>query len=295
MFDIIMARLLQGKLTIPFPAKDPVLPDRYRGLPILDTKHCPPDCQLCMKACPVDAISFFAPEQPAETHQEVAIEKTSSKKKKHKKGVAAKKNEPAKITLASNVAKAHIDLGRCLFCNECQNACSRKYIEYTNQFRLATSKRKDLILGSDTGIRLAKPPSEEIRKLFNRSLKIRMVSAGDCNACSVDFNVLHTLAFDLGRFGIQAVASPRHADALLVTGPVSENMKEALLKTYDAIPSPKLVIAVGSCAISGGPFRNNPEVHNGLENLLPVDLFIPGCPPHPMTILDGLLRLIGRI
>jgi Ni,Fe-hydrogenase III small subunit len=99
----------------------------------------------------------------------------------------------------------------------------------------------------------------------------------------------------MGRFGIQFVASPRHADGLVVTGPVTENMKLALRKTYEAIPAPKLVIAVGACAISGGIFRDHPEVHNGVGAILPVDLFIPGNPPHPLTILDGLLRLLGRL
>jgi len=98
----------------------------------------------------------------------------------------------------------------------------------------------------------------------------------------------------MGRFGIQFVASPRHADGLLVTGPVPENMRVALLKTYQAVPSPKVVIAVGSCAISGGPYAGHPEVYNGVDGLLPVDLYVPGCPPHPLTILSSLLDFVGR-
>ncbi len=134
-----------------------------------------------------------------------------------------------------------------------------------------------------------------MRRLFGRSLKLRQVSAGGDNAAEADLNVLGTVVFDLGRFGIQFVASPRHADGLVVTGPVTENMKLALLKTYEAVPAPKIVIAVGADAISGGIFRDHPEVHNGVECLLPVDLYIPGNPPHPLTILDGFLRLLDRL
>jgi Ni,Fe-hydrogenase III small subunit len=130
--------------------------------------------------------------------------------------------------------------------------------------------------------------------LLGRSLKLRQVSAGGCNACEADTNVLGTVGWDLGRFGIQFVASPRHADGLLVTGPVPENMRLALKKTYEAVPAPKIVIAVGACAISGGPYASCPEAGRGAADVVPVDLFIPGCPPHPLTILDGLLELLGR-
>jgi Ni,Fe-hydrogenase III small subunit len=134
-----------------------------------------------------------------------------------------------------------------------------------------------------------------MKSLFGRSLKLRQVCAGGCGACEADTNVLSTVVFDLGRFGIQFVASPRHADGLLITGPVTENMALALKKTYDALPEPRLVIAVGACAISGGPYAGHAEGRNGADAVVPVDLYIPGCPPHPVAILDGLLRLLGRL
>jgi Ni,Fe-hydrogenase III small subunit len=173
-------------------------------------------------------------------------------------------------------------------------ACPEGAIHYSQDYRLATRERNDLVVEGKT-LKLAQALSAKSRRLFGRSLKLRQVSAAGCNACEADLNVLGTVVFDMGRFGIQFVASPRHADGIVVTGPVSENMRAALLETYAAVPSPKLVIAVGACAISGGPFVDNPEVHNGCGSLLPVDLFIPGCPPHPITILDGLLRLLGRL
>jgi Ni,Fe-hydrogenase III small subunit len=151
-----------------------------------------------------------------------------------------------------------------------------------------------LVLG-EKEFQLARALDEKTRRIFGRSLKLRQVSAGGCNGCESDVNVLNTVVFDLGRFGVQFVASPRHADGLLITGPVTQNMELALRKTYDAVPSPRLVIVVGACAISGGPYAGHPEQRNGADKILPVDLCIPGCPPHPITILDGLLRMLGRI
>jgi Ni,Fe-hydrogenase III small subunit/Pyruvate/2-oxoacid:ferredoxin oxidoreductase delta subunit len=187
-----------------------------------------------------------------------------------------------------------LDLGRCLFCPECMQACPEGAIRYTQDYRLASSRRDALVIG-DKELELARALDEKTRRIFGRSLKLRQVSAGGCNACEADLNVLSTVVFDLGRFGIQFVASPRHADGLLITGPVTQNMRVALQKTHDAVPAPKLVIAVGACAISGGPYVGHAEQHSGADSTLPVDLYIPGCPPHPITILDGLLRLLGRL
>jgi Ni,Fe-hydrogenase III small subunit/Pyruvate/2-oxoacid:ferredoxin oxidoreductase delta subunit len=189
-----------------------------------------------------------------------------------------------------------IDLGRCLFCASCVEACPENAIVYTPDYRLAVRNRDDLlVVPAQQELQLAAAMGGQLRRLLGRSLRLRQVSAGGCNACEADVNVLNTLAWDLSRFGIQFVASPRHADGLLVTGPVTRNMELALRKTYEAVPGPKIVIAVGACAVSGGPFRDLDQVNNGADAFLPVDLYVPGCPPHPLTILDGLLRLIGRI
>ncbi len=194
--------------------------------------------------------------------------------------------------LGEAAGKFRIDLGRCLFCADCP-AVSLGAMSFSTDYRLSTSHREDLLY-SDSVYRHADKLGERMLKLFGRSLKLRQLSAGGCNACEADLNVLGTLVFDLGRFGIQFVASPRHADGLLVTGPVTENMHSALLDTYAAIPEPKIVIASGACAISGGPFCHSNETRQGIGELLPIDLYIPGCPPHPYTALDGLLRLLRR-
>jgi Ni,Fe-hydrogenase III small subunit len=181
-----------------------------------------------------------------------------------------------------------IDLGRCVFCGECERISGGSFIAFSRNFEISTARREHL-LTDGTLPSLAEHAKAHFKKLFGRSLQLRQVSAAGCNACEADLNVLATPFFDLGRFGINFVASPRHADGIVVTGPISRNMKTALLETYKAVPAPKVVIAVGSCAISGGPFFGSPEISEGLESILPVDLFIPGCPPHPLTHLHALL------
>jgi Ni,Fe-hydrogenase III small subunit len=178
-------------------------------------------------------------------------------------------------------------MGECLFDHDGKT-------EYFQDFRMAVSKREDLLFKGDA-IKLAAALDEKTRRVFGRSLKLREVCAGSCGGCDAEIQAMGNVVFDLSRFGIQFVASPRHADGLMITGPVTKNMEAALKKTYEAMPYPKIVIVVGACAISGGPFRGSKEVNNGVDGIIPVDLYVPGCPPHPLTILDGLLRLLDKI
>jgi Ni,Fe-hydrogenase III small subunit/Pyruvate/2-oxoacid:ferredoxin oxidoreductase delta subunit len=188
-----------------------------------------------------------------------------------------------------------LDLGACTFCGLCEGYCEAHAITFTSGVRLSARSKQDLLLTAGQELKLASALSKEMLRLFGRSLKLRQVSAGGCNGCESDLNVLSTVGFDLGRFGIQFVASPRHADGIVVTGPVTKNMEFALRETYAAIPTPKIVIAVGACAISGGAFAGSGNVLNGVPAEIPVDLYLPGCPPHPYTTLDGLLTLLGRL
>ena len=179
----------------------------------------------------------------------------------------------------------------------------------TREFELATRPdRADLHRGvrlepdgttpaDCTSARLERPAklSETIRRVLGRSLAIREVDAGSCNGCELEIIALNNPVYDIERFGIHFVASPRHADMLLVTGPVTRNMELALRKTYDATPEPKLVVAVGACGISGGIFGTNYATRGGVDQVIPVDVYIPGCPPRPEALLHGILLAVGRL
>ena len=275
MLNLILERLRQGYRTMRWPrGKPPALSPRFRGMPSIDAARCAAGCRSCIAACPTGALAAA----PAAGRV----------------GAPARKRAPAAGPVPAAARGPLWDLGKCLFCTDCTEACPEGAIAFSRNWRLAAFLREELVLGAAASAATS-PPLAGTRRRFRRSFAIRQVSAGGCNACEADCNVLNTLAWDLGRFGIHFVASPRHADALLVTGPVTRNMRLALEKTWQAVPTPKLLIASGACAISGGPYAGFPESGDGVGGLLPVDLYVPGCPPHPLTLLDGLLRLLGRL
>src|SRR5262245_15430695 len=149
-------------------------------------------------------------------------------------------------------------------------------------------------LSDDAADELARSLNAAAQQRLGRSLAIREIDAGSCNGCELEIHALNNVFYDLERFGIRFVASPRHADVLLVTGPVTKNMREALARTYHATPGPKWVVALGDCARDGGCFAGSYAVVGGVSEIVPVDLHLPGCPPSPMEILKGLLALLER-
>jgi Ni,Fe-hydrogenase III small subunit/NAD-dependent dihydropyrimidine dehydrogenase PreA subunit len=187
-----------------------------------------------------------------------------------------------------------IDLGACVFCPICTEACPEGAITYTNDYKMAATSRDGLLLREGSNI-TPEACSREIRGLFGRSLKLRSVSAGGCNGCELELNALGNVNFDMGRFGIEFVASPRHADGVVVSGTTTRAMEHALQATWDAVPKPKLLILFGACAISGGIFRGSDQLARAFLEKHRVDLYIPGCPPHPLTFLHGLLEYLRKI
>lgn len=201
---------------------------------------------------------------------------------------------PTDLVKLTEQGTAALDLGACLFCPEEQVGPEGCGIRFTRDHRLASRTRNGLVASAGE-VELASALDERMRRLLGRSLRLRSVAAGSCGGCEAELVALGNVVFDMSRFGVEFVASPRHADGIVITGAVNTNMREALEKTYAAVPDPRLVIAVGACAISGGPFAASTEVARGVPETIPVDIWIPGCPPHPLTVLDGLLRLLGRL
>ena len=189
-----------------------------------------------------------------------------------------------------------IDMGKCTFCGACKNICEAQAIDFTNYYKLASTNRDKLIITEgmtpEEYEKIAVEVRKEITSIFSRSLKLRQVSAAGCNGCEMELNACSNANFDMGRFGIDFVASPRHADGIVITGPISKNMAYALEDCYKSVPNPKIVILCGACAISGGVFQNSTELNREFLKKYPIDLYIPGCPVHPLTFINSVLSFI---
>jgi len=296
MFRILRKNIEIGKVTLSQASIYAKAPEGLLGAPEVDPAKCT-GCGKCVITCPTTALTMAD-------------------------------------RLAEDKRFFHLSYGDCIFCGLCGPVCPHQAISFKGKVDLAARTKKELHLQSsfslsccrkdaafipsnalpdkdpagdiqsfaqgdfssrlsmeETGLKL----KDKIQRLFGRSLHIREVDAGSCNGCEVEIVNLSNPVYDAERFGIHFVASPRHADMLLVTGPVTRQMELALVKTYEATPSPKMVVACGSCAISGGMFQDSYAFVGSVDRVIPVDLYIPGCPPHPLAILDGLLRLMGRI
>jgi len=279
MFKIIQKTISTGIVTRNYPDEPAKISGRFRGRPSFVFSRWK-DARPAAAVCPTGAIS---------------------------------------LSDRGNSRVVTVDYGRCIFCGLCADAATDQAVQITPEFELATASRHDLVFtaeytlnadGTHQALRevtrqpgniesdvasVGQKARETIQKVLKRSLAIREVDAGSCNGCELEIVALNNPIHDLERFGIQFVASPRHADMLLVTGPVTRNMELALVKTYQAMPEPKVVVAVGACGISGGIFGQNYASLGSVDKVVPVDVYIPGCPPRPQALLHGILLAVGRL
>lgn len=284
MFGILGKSLSTGVVTTQYPATPPEISARARGKPEIDWENWK-DARPATAICPTGAISCQD---------------------------------------ANGQRVARLDLASCIFCGLCAEV--DRAIRMTNICECAARRREELAASATYSLKpdgshermvsqptMQRPPDgsmpqpnesletlgrqikERADKMFGRSLHIREVDAGSCNGCEVEIVNLNSPDYDIERFGIHFVASPRHADMLLVTGPVTRNMEIALRKTYDAMPAPRLVVAVGACGCSGGIFGVNYATRGSVDSTIPVDVYIPGCPPNPHALLHGVLKAMGRL
>ncbi len=251
--------LRKGKATTPWPKRGEEAGQAgVLGMPRFEPEQCEPACNECAGVCPTSAITVHA-------------------------------DQTGKERLA-------VDYGRCVVCQLCVEACPGGAATASFDWAFGTRERSDLLLSDGDNRRTDKKRGDQIsRDGFRRSLHIRHVDAGSCNGCESELQALNNPFYNLHRFGIFFTPSPRFADLLLVTGPVTYAMREPLQRAYDAMPAPRWVMAVGTCAVSGGVAGGGYACGNGLEGVLPVDLYLPGCPPNPAAITEALLMFLDRV
>jgi Ni,Fe-hydrogenase III small subunit/formate hydrogenlyase subunit 6/NADH:ubiquinone oxidoreductase subunit I len=272
MFKILQKTFHTGIVTAPYPQTAAPLSEHFRGKPAFDFARWQ-DARPAAAVCPTGAIS---------------------------------------LRDQGNMREVTVDYGLCVFCGQCAEVSEDRAVRVTRDFELAVRDRRNLVLTAEYALypggsheRLIASSGgdavteeglrEEIHRVLGRSLAIRQVDAGSCNGCELEISALNNPVHDIERLGIHFVASPRHADMLLVTGPVTRNMELALQKTWAATPDPKVVVAVGACGISGGIFGVNYATRGGVDQVIPVDVYIPGCPPRPEALIHGILLAVGRL
>jgi formate hydrogenlyase subunit 7 len=224
------------------------------GMPRFDAARCQPDCRACADACLPGAIA------------------------------------PAPVEKGG----VRVDYGRCIACQLCTEACPTGAFTTSADWAFGVRRREDLVWAEAAASPAAQELKSGIRAVFGRSLHVRHVDAGSCNGCESELRALNNPFYNLHRLGVFFTPSPRFADLLLVTGPVTYAMREPLLETWRAMPEPRWVMAVGTCAVSGGTAGGGYACAHGLEGLLPVDVYLPGCPPNPAALIQALLMLLER-
>jgi Ni,Fe-hydrogenase III small subunit/NAD-dependent dihydropyrimidine dehydrogenase PreA subunit len=263
MLTALLRSLRTGVVTIRYPEEPARIPERFRGAP---------------RVRPGSAFDALAPESVCPS---------------------------GAISGGIGQPRYSIDLARCIQCGRCAECSAGGSIGIGRELELAARSRKTLIIeverGSDgRSVALPPPPpgpevAERIRRTLGRSLHLRHLDSGSCNACDWELTALLNPVYDVRRLGVDFVASPRHADGVIVTGPVTRNLEVAVRRTYEAVPEPRVVIAVGACASSGGIVGSSYASAGGVGEILPVDVFIPGCPPRPEAIIYGILLAVGRV
>ncbi|MGH7066356.1 MAG: NADH-quinone oxidoreductase subunit NuoB, partial [Acetobacteraceae bacterium] len=249
--------LHKGKATTPWPQRGQDAGQAgVLGMPRFEPERCAPACNDCAAVCPTAAITVQA-------------------------------NEAGKERLA-------VDYGRCVVCQLCVEACPAGAATASFDWAFGTRERADLLLSGDPGPVGQKRGEKQSHDGFRRSLHIRHVDAGSCNGCESELQALNNPFYNLHRLGIFFTPSPRFADLLLVTGPVTYALHEPLRRAYEAMPAPRWVMAVGTCAVSGGVAEGGYACGHGLDGVLPVDLYLPGCPPNPAALIEALLIFLDR-